>query len=388
MLRDEKVFMAMALDLAMMARDDVAPNPRVGAVVVRKGRVVGRGYHERPGLPHAEVLALREAGERARGATLYVNLEPCCHLNKRTPPCTREILSSGIGRVVISLSDPNPHVNGKGILELREGGVSVETGLLAPQAFAVNRGFLSLMKNGRPFVTLKGAASLDGQIATATGDSQWISGAPSLKYAHQLRQEHDAIVVGVGTVLKDNPLLTTRLPGLRKVHHPVRVILDSLGRTPPDSRLFETISESPVWIMAGEHAPEDRVARLEDKGARIFRLPAGPDGKGLRLSSLLAALLESRLLTLLVEGGAQVNGSFLQERLVDSIRLVLAPLLIGGEDALGWIGGRSPKRLVDAFRFPGPLRTRRLGEDLLISVDLWNETLFLEKNLSGASGKG
>jgi diaminohydroxyphosphoribosylaminopyrimidine deaminase/5-amino-6-(5-phosphoribosylamino)uracil reductase len=382
MLREERRFMAMALDLAMVARDDVAPNPRVGAVVVRNGRVVGRGYHERPGLPHAEVLALREAGKRARGATLYVNLEPCCHLNKRTPPCTREILSSGVGKVVISLSDPNPHVNGKGIAELRESGVPVETGLLASQAFGVNRGFLSLMKNGRPFVTLKGAASLDGQIATATGDSQWISGGPSLKYAHQLRQEHDAIVVGVGTVLKDNPLLTTRLPGLRKVHHPVRVVLDSQGRTPPDSRLFETLAESPVWIMAGETAPSDRLARLEESGARTFRLPVGPGGSGLSLPYLLSALLEARLMTLLVEGGAHVNGSFLQERLVDSIRLVLAPLLIGGQDAIGWIGGRSPERLTGAFRFPGPLKTRRLGEDLLVSVDLWNETLFLEKDLS------
>ena len=381
MLRDEKVFMAMALDLAMMARDDVAPNPRVGAVVVRKGRVVGRGYHERPGLPHAEVLALREAGERARGATLYVNLEPCCHLNKRTPPCTREILSSGIRRVVISLSDPNPHVNGKGIAELREGGVSVETGLLAGQAFGVNRGFLSLMTQGRPFVTLKGAVSLDGQIATATGDSQWISGGPSLKYAHQLRQEHDAIVVGVGTVLKDNPQLTTRLPGRRKVHHPVRVILDSCARTPPDARLFETLAESPLWIMTGESAPADRLALLGEKGARTFRLPAGTDGRGLSLKALLKILLEEKLMTLLVEGGARVNGSFLQERLVDSIRLVLAPLLIGGQDAIGWIGGRSPERLVGAFRFPGPLKTRRLGEDLLVAVDLWDETLFLEKVL-------
>ncbi len=246
-------FMAMAIRLAMRARDTVAPNPLVGAVVVRSGRIVGRGFHERPGLPHAEVLALREAGARAKGADLYVNLEPCCHLNKRTPPCTREILASGIKRVVIGLSDPNPQVSGKGISELEKGGIAVDLGLLKRRSFEINRGFLALMLHGRPFVTLKGAMSLDGKIATFTGDSQWISGAPSLKYAHQLRDTHDGILVGIGTVLKDNPLLTTRIPG-RKTHHPVRIILDSMARTPLGARIFETLGESPVWIVTGPRA--------------------------------------------------------------------------------------------------------------------------------------
>ncbi len=382
MSRGQGHYMSMALELAMKGRDDVAPNPRVGAVIVKDGAVVGKGFHQRPGLPHAEVLALRSAGERARGGTLYVNLEPCCHLNKRTPPCSREILSSGVKRVVISLFDPNPHVSGKGIDELRRGGVEVETGLQARKAFEVNRGFLSLMKNKRPYLTVKGAASLDGKIATVSGDSQWISGGPSLKYAHQLRQEHDGILVGVGTVLKDNPLLTTRLPGKKKVHHPVRIILDSLARTPPDSRLFDTLSESPVWIMSGEDAPGWRLEALEKKGARVFRVPRTQNREELDLGALMDILVRERLLTLLVEGGARVTGSFLRERLVDSIRLVLAPLVIGGQDAIGWVGGRSPERLVDAFRFAGPLKTRYLGEDLLVSVDLWNETCFLEQTLS------
>ncbi len=364
-------FMAMAIRLAMRARDTVAPNPLVGAVVVRSGRIVGRGFHERPGLPHAEVLALREAGARAKGADLYVNLEPCCHLNKRTPPCTREILASGIKRVVIGLSDPNPQVSGKGISELEKGGIAVDLGLLKRRSFEINRGFLALMLHGRPFVTLKGAMSLDGKIATFTGDSQWISGAPSLKYAHQLRDTHDGILVGIGTVLKDNPLLTTRIPG-RKTHHPVRIILDSMARTPLGARIFETLGESPVWIVTGPRAQKSRVRALEKQGARVFRLPAGEENDGVELRDLLSRLVEERVLTLLVEGGSRITAAFVRKRAVDRIRLVIAPMIIGGRDAIGWVGGDCPELLTEAWRLNRPLRTNRLGEDLLVSVDLWD----------------
>ncbi len=371
----EERFMSIALSLAMKARDTVAPNPRVGAVVVREGQVVGKGFHERPGLPHAEVLALREAGENARGADLYVNLEPCCHLNKRTPPCTREILSSGVRRVIIALSDPNPEVSGKGIHELRAGGIHVALGTMSRKAFEVNRGFLSLMRNGRPFVTVKGAMSLDGKIATVTGDSQWISGAPSLKYAHELRQIHDGIIVGIGTVLKDNPLLTTRIPG-KKAHHPVRILLDSWARTPLGSRVFETLEDSPVWIAVRDDASPERIRALEKRGARIIGVPPDPQGTGVSLGSLLNRLSHENILTILVEGGAQVTGAFLRKRLADRIRLVLAPLIIGGQDAVGWVGGDSPLTLREAWRFPVPIQTRRLGEDLLVSIDFWNERSF------------
>ncbi|MHB8543379.1 MAG: bifunctional diaminohydroxyphosphoribosylaminopyrimidine deaminase/5-amino-6-(5-phosphoribosylamino)uracil reductase RibD [Leptospirales bacterium] len=371
----EERFMSKALNLAMKARDTVAPNPRVGAVVVSAGQIVGKGFHERPGLPHAEVLALREAGEKARGADLFVNLEPCCHLNKRTPPCTREILSSGVRRVVIALSDPNPEVSGKGIHELRAGGILVSLGLLAHKAFEVNRGFLSLMRNGRPFVTVKGAMSLDGKIATVTGDSQWISGAPSLKYAHELRQVHDGIIVGIGTVLKDNPLLTTRIPG-RKAHHPVRIILDSWARTPVSSRIFETLSDSPVLVAVRNDAPDDRIRELERVGARMIRISPDPHEGGVSLSSLLIQLSHENILTVLVEGGAQVTGAFLRNRLADRIRLVLAPLIIGGQDAVGWVGGPSPLTLKAAWRLPVEMKTRKIGDDLLIAVDFWNERSF------------
>lgn len=373
----EERFMSMALSLAMKARDTVAPNPRVGAVVVREGQVVGKGFHERPGLPHAEVLALREAGERARGSELYVNLEPCCHLNKRTPPCTREILKSGVRRVVIALSDPNPAVSGKGIHELRSGGISVVLGVLSHKAFEVNRGFLSLMRNGRPFVTVKGAMSLDGKIATVTGDSQWISGAPSLKYAHELRQVHDGIIVGIGTVLKDNPLLTTRIPG-RKAHHPVRILLDSWARTPVSSRIFETLVDSPVWIAVRNDAPAERIRCLESVGARVIAIPPDPNGSGVSLGSLLIQLAHENILTVLVEGGAQVTGAFLRQRLADRIRVVLAPLIIGGQDAVGWVGGPSPLTLKSAWRLPVAMKTRKLGDDLLVGVDFWDERSFSE----------
>lgn len=367
----ESRFMAMAIRLAMKARDTVAPNPLVGAVVVRAGRIVGKGFHERPGLPHAEVLALREAGERAKGADLYVNLEPCCHLNKRTPPCTREILASGIKRVVIGISDPNPQVSGMGIDELEKGGISVELGLLNRRSFEINRGFLALMLHGRPFVTLKGAMSLDGKIATVTGDSQWISGAPSLKYAHELRDTHDGILVGIGTVLKDDPLLTTRIPG-RKTHHPVRIILDSRARTPLGSRIFETLGESPVWIMTGPEAHERRIRDLEKKGARVFRLSAGAENDGVDLRGLSALLVSEKVLTLLVEGGSRITAAFVRKRIVDRIRLVVAPLIIGGHDAISWVGGACPELLTKAWRLNRPLRTKKLGEDLLISVDFWD----------------
>ena len=229
--------MRRALALAEKGRDTVAPNPMVGAVVVRDGEVVGEGYHREAGQAHAEVLALRVAGDRARGATLYVNLEPCCHVEKRTPPCTEAIVRAGVARVVVSMRDPNPRVFGRGLERLAEQHVEVSEGLFSSRAFEQNRGFSSLIRQGRPYVTLKGAMSLDGKIATATGDSQWISGQSSLAYAHRLRRDHDAILVGISTATKDDPRLTNRLPGSRN-HQPVRVILDSTGRLPPDSRLF------------------------------------------------------------------------------------------------------------------------------------------------------
>ncbi len=361
--------MQRALALAEKGRDTVAPNPMVGAVVVRDGEVVGEGYHREAGQAHAEVLALRVAGDRARGATLYVNLEPCCHVEKRTPPCTEAIVRAGVARVVVSMRDPNPRVFGRGLERLAEQHVEVSEGLFSARAFEQNRGFSSLIRQGRPYVTLKGAMSLDGKIATATGDSQWISGQSSLAYAHRLRRDHDAILVGISTATKDDPRLTNRLPGSRN-HQPVRVILDSTGRLPPDSRLFSEEGGGPVFLAAGPRAPDAALRRLEKSGARIFVLEEERPGE-IDLAGLLSVLAGEGLLTVLVEGGSRVNASFLAAGLVDRIRVVLAPLLIGGADAIGWLGGSSPPTLSRARRLPAFSVLRRLGDDLLVGADLW-----------------
>lgn len=385
---DDRRHMRRAIALAWKGRDSVAPNPMVGAVVVREGRVVGEGFHRKPGQDHAEVLALREAGKKAEGATLYVNLEPCCHLDKRTPPCTEAIVRAGIGRVVVSQKDPNPRVFGRGIESLRARHIEVSEGLFEAESFEQNRGFASLITQGRPFVTLKGAMSLDGKIATASGDSQWISGPRSLSYAHRLRCDHDAILVGIRTAQKDDPRLTSRLKGTKN-HQPVRVVLDSAGRLDPASRLFSEKGGGPVFLAAGPGAPEDSLRRLEGSGARILRLPEARPGE-IDLSALLSSLAGEGLLTLLVEGGSRVNASFLAAGLLDRIRVVLAPLVIGGSDAIGWIGGASPPILDRARRLPGFSVLRRLGEDLLVGADLWGPGSLPAKSgkLNGAGTAG
>ncbi len=366
---DDLRWLRRALALAWRGRDTVPPNPMVGAVVIRKGRLVGEGYHEKAGLDHAEVVALRIAGEKARGATLYVNLEPCCHTGKRTPPCTEVILKAGISRVVLSMKDPNPKVYGEGIRTLRENGIEVSSGLMSSEAFEQNRGFASLIRQGRPFVTVKGAMSLDGKIATASGDSQWISGEESLRYAHRLRHSHDAIVVGIRTALADDPRLTTRT-GKSHPHQPIRVVLDAVCRLSPSSRLFAEPGGGPVWVVVGPRSSRRSIEALEHVGANVRILPETVPGE-IDLQKLLAELASAGALTVLVEGGSRINASFLSAGFVDRIRVVLAPLLIGGTDAIGWIGGHSPERLGDALRLPGFSMFRRLGSDLLIGSDLW-----------------
>ena len=368
----DRKWMNMVLSLARKGAGSVAPNPCVGAVVVSLGKLVGKGFHQRPGLAHAEVCALAEAGPKAMGADLYVNLEPCCHLKKRTPPCTREIIQSGIQRVVISTLDPNPEVSGEGVRELQRAGIDVSVGLFGKKAFELNRGFFSLMKNRRPFITLKGAASIDGRIATSSGDSQWISGDESLLLAHRLRNTHDAILVGVGTVLSDDPLLTTRIPG-KNTHNPVRIILDSSARTPVNSQVMKRVSDAQVLIVAGQEAPRKNIEALQSGGATVIQCLMDSSGN-LDLFELMNHLVERRILTLLVEGGGHVTGSFLSRNLVDRIRLVFAPLVIGGDDAINWVsGGHSPRMLKDALRFSVPIRPTRLGSDVLLSIDLWDE---------------
>ena len=363
-MTDDDRFMARALDLAVRARGLTSPNPLVGALVVRDGVVVGEGFHQAAGQPHAEVEALAAAGDRTRGATLYVTLEPCAH-HGRTPPCAPAVVAAGIRRVVVATDDPHPLVAGRGLDVLRAAGLEVVRGVMEPQATAMNRLFLTAMRERRPHVTLKAAATLDGKIADAHGASKWITGDAARAHAHQLRSEVDAIVVGIGTVLADDPALTVRLEG-RWPREPLRVVLDSTARTPPSARLIQAGTAARAVIAVGRDAPETRVRALAATGAQVLRCP---DELGrVSLGELTAALFARDVRGLLVEGGAEVAASFVDAGLVDRVTLFLAPLLLGGRQAPSVVGGagRELKRALPL----AALEVRRLGEDVFIEADV------------------
>jgi diaminohydroxyphosphoribosylaminopyrimidine deaminase/5-amino-6-(5-phosphoribosylamino)uracil reductase len=326
-------WMARALALAGRGRGHVEPNPLVGAVVVRDGRAVGEGWHQRYGQAHAEVNALTAAGDAARGATLYVTLEPCCHFGK-TPPCTDAIIRAGIGRVVAAMSDPFPQVAGQGAELLRRAGIAVDVGVGEAEARRLNGPYLKLLRTGRPYVHAKWAMTLDGKIATHTGDSKWISNKASRHWVHELRGRMDAIVVGIGTVLADDPMLTARPPGPRT---PVRIVLDHHGRTPPTSQLARTARESPTWVVtASEPAPQ-----LRALGCEVHTLPD--------VGALLDEMGRRRMTNVLIEGGSGVFGSFLDIREIDEVHVFIAPRLVGGDDAKTPIGGNGVKKIADAL---------------------------------------
>ena len=327
----------------------------VGALVVRDGEVVGSGWHRQVGGPHAEVEALREAGERARGAALYVTLEPCSHFG-RTPPCVDAVLATGIARVVACHRDPNPLVSGHGFAKLREAGVEVEEGVLAAEAVRLNLRFLTAVTLGRPAVTLKWAMSLDGRIATVTGQSQWLSSSQGRRWALALREEHDAILVGIGTVLADDPRLDRRL-GLAGGPN-VRVVLDRRLRTPTDARLF-TVKE-PVLIYT-ETAGGEQLEALMTRSADVITLPA------VEPESVLADLHRRGIQSLLVEGGSEVLASFVTSGCYDRTLVDCAPMLIGGKGAPGPLGGEGFATLDAAARLEG-LETRRRGSDLILAA--------------------
>ena len=361
---DDERFMRRALALAERARGLTSPNPLVGAVVVRDGQVVGEGFHEAAGRPHAEVAALEAAGDRARGATLYVTLEPCVHQG-RTPPCLPRLLASGVARVVVAATDPDPRVDGRGVAALRAAGISVSVGVLGEEAARQNRAFFTAMRYGRPLVTLKAAATLDGRIADVHGRSRWITGEAARREAHRLRSEHDAIVVGIGTVLSDDPALTVRL-GRAWPREPWRVVLDALGRTPPTARVLTAATPARALIAVGPDAPAERVAALRAAGATVLSLPG--DRARVDVTALLAALHAREVRAVLVEGGAEVHAAFLERDLVDRVAIFLAPRLLGGRAAPGGVGGAG-RPLAEAVRL-GPLAVRPLGEDLLVEADV------------------
>jgi len=363
-------FMTLALRLAAKGQGTTSPNPMVGALVVRRGRIVGRGFHLRAGAPHAEILALRRAGRHAQGATLYVTLEPCCHLKKRTPPCVPEILRSRVRRVVIAMQDPNPSVKGKGAVALRRAGLSVTVGVARSEAEALNKSYCHWMKTGRPYVTLKAGMTLDGKLATATGESRWITGGSSRQEVHQLRCCVDAVLIGVDTVLVDDPSLTARTgPRLENLasRQPLRIVVDSRLRTPFKAQILAQQDKAKTIIATTAAAPAARRSVLQKKGIEILTLPA-LQGR-VSLPALLKQLGRRGITSLLVEGGSEVNAATLKAKLVDHIRLYMAPLLLGGQNAKGVIGGKSPARLAGAIELRHVV-IRSVGNDVVVEGDL------------------
>ena len=359
--QDDIAYMNVALDMAARPGWRTHPNPMVGAVLVRDGRIIGRGYHKRAGGPHAEIMALQEAGTKVGGASLYVTLEPCCH-HGRTPPCTDALIQAGISRVVAAMRDPNPKVGGLGFQSLRRNGIRAESGLLGAQARRLNEAFCTRVRKGRPWVILKSAISLDGKIAAESGDSRWISSKESRAHAHDLRDRVDAILTGIGTVLGDDPQLTARPRG-RNGRDPLRVIVDSRLRIPLNAKALHRSSSASIIVAATKVAPERRIRTLRNQGAEVWVLPTRNARVSLR--SLLARLAKQEVTTLLVEGGGEVAGAFLRQGLVDRVAFYIAPLLIGGDNAPGPLRGEGATTLSGAWDLR-ETDVRRMGPDLLV----------------------
>lgn len=381
-------YMARALDLAAMGRSRTHPNPMVGCVIVKDGRVVGTGYHRKAGEPHAEVFALRGAGEAARGATVYVTLEPCAH-HGRTPPCADALVAAGVARVVAAMVDPDPRVAGKGLERLRAAGIPAESGIMEAEARLLNRAYLKLKQSGRPLVILKWAMTLDGKIACASGDSRWVTGDEARAHLHQVRDQVDAILVGETTARRDDPELTARPPGPGPLpgwaggidpgpdpdwapRDPLRIVLDSLARTDLNSRLFSPeLQDRPqpnkTLVAATKLASPVKLKAMRERGAETLELPERE--RVVDLAALLDELGRRGIASLLVEGGARVHWSFLSQGLADYIMVYTAPKLIGGANAPGPVAGPGLQVMAEAWE--AVIRKLTIiGSDLLVEGDL------------------
>ena len=360
-LNADQRFMAQALDLAASADYQTSPNPMVGAVLVRDGTVVGTGAHMRAGEPHAEVHALAAAGDAARGADLYVTQEPCSHVG-RTPPCVDAVIKAQVRRVVVGMQDPNPKVDGRGIAALRAAGITVVTGVLEDRARRLNEFFVKHVTTGMPFVTAKFAMSLDGRIATHTGESKWITSDDARAEVHRLRHIHDAILVGANTVMRDDPKLTTRLleGGGRS---PLRVVVDSRLRVPYEAHIFQQ-ETGQVLLATSDRARGDRLREFEKRGVPVVVLPADHGRVG--LPDLLRHLGGRDVISMLIEGGSSMHGSAFDQHLVDKVFAFIAPRIIGGIEAPGAVGGRGVDALVDASALRD-VEVRRVGADVVVS---------------------
>jgi len=356
-------YMEHALSLAKLALGHASPNPAVGAVVVKEEVIVGEGYTQPPGSHHAEVVALQQAGEKARGATMYVTLEPCSYYG-RTPPCSQAIAAAGIAEVHLSIVDPNPLVCGRGKAELEAAGVRTFLGEYEEEARGINESYIKFVTSGVPFVLAKFAMSLDGKIATKTGDSRWISGEESRRYVHGLRHQVDAIMVGVNTIIADDPQLTARAgrEGGKAEKQPLRIIVDSRGRTPPTARVLQMPGKTLVAV-AGE-IESVKAGALTQVGAEVLRLPSREEQ--VDLGELLRVLGKREVTSLLVEGGATLFGSLFEQDLVDKLLVFIAPIIIGGGEAKSSVEGKGVEKIAQAMSL-SRVKVERLGDDVLIS---------------------
>ena len=358
---DDRHFMKLALDLAAKGEGFTSPNPMVGAVVVKDGRVVGKGYHKRAGGSHAEVNALDAAGDLAKGAVLYVTLEPCNHTG-RTPPCTRKILEMGVGRVVAAMKDPNKTVTGGGAEFLEQNGVQVTTGICRAQAEKLNEAFIKYVRTGRPFVMAKCAATLDGRIATRTGDSKWVTGETARRFVHELRHRVDAILVGSNTIKHDDPSLTTRLPD-RPGSDPVRIILDTHLSTSPEARVLRQASAAATILVAGPQVMGNKKKIFETTGARVIEAPLKKNL--IDMKALMDRLGAMEITSLLIEGGSRVLASAFNDHIVDKVFFFYAPKILGGDDGIPICSGPGVEQMSECHSIHD-VAVQKFGDDVLI----------------------
>ena len=367
MTKEDTRFMHHALSQAALGLGKVNPNPLVGAVIVRDNKIIGTGYHDHFGGPHAEINAIRNVEGSIEGATMYVTLEPCSHFGK-TPPCVDAIIAAKIQKVFVAMKDPNPLIAGQGIERLKENGIEVVVGLLESEAQELNRVFIKYIQTSLPYVIMKSAMSLDGKIATVTGNSQWISCPESRQYVHTLRHALKGILVGVNTVITDDPELTTRLPeGVGR--NPLRIVVDSTGRIPLSSRMLNNAEGNPVIIAATSSFPESKKVKLEASGHKILILPER-EGK-VDLKMLMIELGKMDIDGILLEGGGTLNESALKTGIVDEIQFIVAPLLIGGRDALTPVEGAGFNTVNEGIKLH-QMSARQMGNDLLITARIKN----------------
>lgn len=361
----DKRYMSLAISLAQKGMGKTSPNPAVGAVLVKNGKIIAAAYHKKAGLSHAEVLAMKKAGTNTRGATLYCTLEACTHYGK-TPPCVDAIIKNGVKRAVFAMNDPNPVNHGRGIAKLKQAGIKTECGLLKNEAESLNHPFIKFMRKQLPYVTIKIAESLDGKIADSKGNSKWITSEASRKLVHKLRAQNDAVIIGINTLLKDNPLLTNRYYSTIK-RQPLRIILDEQLRTPLTSRILKSGKDrGAVLIVGGKSAPRQKKSALERKGAEVVLLPE-KNGR-VRLISALKCLKSKGVMSILCEGGGEVISSFIREHLADEIYFFIAPKIIGGKLSPTSCGG--PSSDIKHLAKVKNMKIERIGPDILIRGDL------------------